>query len=272
MYRSADYWPDAEHDAEFFAHRESRRTVIGHDTWIGHGAIIKPEVTVGHGAVVAAGAVVTKDVAPYTIVAGCPATPLRERQPPAIADRLIALAWWDWDHARCAALEDFRALPAEAFLEKYETGAGALNSARKSANWRPMRIFILIVVTLGLLAAVALAVYMRQYPMPAERWHVDPAAVPPRDGSRNYYLSRGQDAPRLTGTPLEVAMRLDQAAKEDRAVLIAGDPASGHMTYVARSRVFGFPDAVSIRLHEEGDATRVDDLLALGGREITTGA
>jgi phosphonate metabolism protein (transferase hexapeptide repeat family) len=126
MYRTADYWPDAEHDAEFFAHRESRRTVIGHDTWIGHGAIIRPEVTVGHGAVVAAGAVVTKDVAPYMIVAGCPATPLRERQPPAIADRLIALAWWDWDHAMLRrSLEDFRALPAEAFLEKYETGAGA---------------------------------------------------------------------------------------------------------------------------------------------------
>jgi phosphonate metabolism protein (transferase hexapeptide repeat family) len=125
MYRSADYWPDAEHDAEFFAHRESRRTVIGHDTWIGHGAIIKPEVTVGHGAVIAAGAVVTKDVAPYMIVAGCPAQPLRERQPPAIADRLIALAWWDWDHAMLRrSLEDFRALPAEAFLEKYETGAG----------------------------------------------------------------------------------------------------------------------------------------------------
>jgi acetyltransferase-like isoleucine patch superfamily enzyme len=55
MYRSADYWPDAEHDADFFAHRESRRTTIGHDTWIGHGAIIRPEVTLGHGAVVAAG-------------------------------------------------------------------------------------------------------------------------------------------------------------------------------------------------------------------------
>jgi len=122
MYRSADYWPDAEHDTAFFAHRESRRTEIGHDTWIGHGAIIKPEVTVGHGAVVAAGAVVTKDVAPYTIVAGCPAKPLRERQPPAIAERLIALAWWDWDHARLRhALEDFRALGAEAFLEKYES-------------------------------------------------------------------------------------------------------------------------------------------------------
>jgi hypothetical protein len=132
MYRSADYWPDAEHDADFFAHRESRRTVIGHDTWIGHGAIIKPEVTVGHGAVVAAGAVVTKDVAPYMIVAGCPAKPLRERQPPAIADRLIALAWWDWDHATPPPVAGgFPRDPAEAFLEKYET-AGVLNGAGKA--------------------------------------------------------------------------------------------------------------------------------------------
>lgn len=126
MYRTADYWPDAEDDAAFFAHRASRRTEIGHDTWVGHGAIIKPEVTVGHGAVIAAGAVVTRDVAPYSIVAGCPAKPIRDRQPPPIAERLMALAWWDWDHARLRhALEDFRAMPAEAFLEKYETASGA---------------------------------------------------------------------------------------------------------------------------------------------------
>lgn len=120
LYRSAKYWPDAEDDAAFFARRRSRRVRIGHDTWIGHGAVVKPEVTVGHGAVVAAGAVVTKDVAPYAIVAGVPARPLRERQPPEIAERLIALAWWDWSHERLrAALPDFRALPAEAFLEKH---------------------------------------------------------------------------------------------------------------------------------------------------------
>jgi hypothetical protein len=57
--------------------------------------MIKPQVTLGHGAVVASGAVVTKDVDPYTIVAGTPAKPLRSRQPREIADRLIALAWWD---------------------------------------------------------------------------------------------------------------------------------------------------------------------------------
>lgn len=122
LYRSDDYWDDAEKDEQFFAHRRSRVAVIGHDTWIGAGAMVKPEVTLGHGAVVAAGAVATKDVDPYTIVAGAPAKPLRLRQPRDIADRLIALAWWDWSHeALRGALEDFRKLTAEAFLEKYES-------------------------------------------------------------------------------------------------------------------------------------------------------
>jgi hypothetical protein len=77
-------------------------------------------VTIGAGAVVASGAVVTKDVAPYMIVAGVPAQPLRARFAPGIADRLLALAWWDWSHDRLrAALTDFRSLKAEAFLEKY---------------------------------------------------------------------------------------------------------------------------------------------------------
>lgn len=120
LYRSASYWDDAEDDAEFFARRAARRTVIGHDTWIGHGAIVKPEVTVGNGAIVAAGAVVTKDVAPYMIVAGVPAVPLRARYPDGVAERIEALAWWDWSHDRLRdALDDFRALPAEAFCDRY---------------------------------------------------------------------------------------------------------------------------------------------------------
>lgn len=121
LYRSSYYWDDVQDDAEFFARRASRRTVIGPDTWIGHGAIIKPDVTIGAGAIVASGGVVTKDVAPYMIVAGLPATPLRARFAPRVADRLLALAWWDWPHDRLrAALDDFRALKAEAFLEKYQ--------------------------------------------------------------------------------------------------------------------------------------------------------
>ena len=67
-------------------------------------------------------AVVTRDVAPYMVVAGVPATPIRARFDTGIADRLLALAWWDWSHDRLRqALPDFRSMPAEAFLEKYET-------------------------------------------------------------------------------------------------------------------------------------------------------
>ncbi|MEM9551232.1 MAG: chloramphenicol acetyltransferase [Pseudomonadota bacterium] len=121
MYRSSDYWEDAAHDAEWFAHRASRRCRIGHDTWIGHNAQIKPDVTIGHGAVVASGAIVTRDVPDYAIVAGVPAAWLRRRLSEDAAQRMIALAWWDWDHLRIrAALDDFRTLDAEEFLAKYE--------------------------------------------------------------------------------------------------------------------------------------------------------
>ncbi|MDP3898862.1 MAG: DapH/DapD/GlmU-related protein [Mesorhizobium sp.] len=119
-YRSADYWPDAEPDAEFFAARRARMVTIGHDTWLGHGATVLPGVTVGDGAVVGAGAVVSKDVAPYTIVGGVPARLIRRRFERGIAERYQTLAWWDWGHAALrAALPDFRALSADAFLEKY---------------------------------------------------------------------------------------------------------------------------------------------------------
>ena len=120
LYRSSYYWDDAGDDPDFFAARAARRTVLGADCWIGHGAIIKPEVTVGIGAIVASGAVVTRDVDPFLIVAGCPAQPIRPRFDVRTVDRLLTLAWWDWDHARLrAALQDFRSLKAEAFLERY---------------------------------------------------------------------------------------------------------------------------------------------------------
>lgn len=121
LYRSSYYWEDAEDDPAFFEARAARRTTLGPDCWVGHGAIVKPEVDVGTGAIVAAGAVVTRNVDPFMIVAGCPARPVRARFAPGTIDRLMALAWWDWDHARLrAALQDFRTLKAEAFLEKHQ--------------------------------------------------------------------------------------------------------------------------------------------------------
>ena len=120
MYRCAKYWPDAEDDAEWFAKRRSRQTTIGHDTWIGHGAQVKPDVVVGNGAVIASGAIVTKDVPPYAIVAGVPARIIRFRQPPEIVERLERLAWWHWDHATLRErLDDFRTLNAVDLLDRY---------------------------------------------------------------------------------------------------------------------------------------------------------
>src|SRR5262245_63427259 len=123
-YRASAYFPGEEDDAEFFAWRRQHHIHIGHDVWIGHGAIVLPGRNIGTGAVIAAGAIVTKDVPAYTIVAGNPARPVRRRFPEPIADRLLDLAWWDWDHETLRrALPDFRKLDVEGFLEKYEAAA-----------------------------------------------------------------------------------------------------------------------------------------------------
>lgn len=121
-YRAAAYFDDAEDDADFFDWRRSTPVSIGHDTWIGHGAIILAGRNIGIGSIVAAGAVVTKDVAPYSVVAGVPARPVKQRFVDSIALRLQELAWWDWPHDILRQrLGDFQRLPIEAFLEKYET-------------------------------------------------------------------------------------------------------------------------------------------------------
>lgn len=71
-------------------------TVVGNDVWIGWEAAIMPGVTIGHGAIVAARAVVTRDVAPYSVVAGNPAVEVRRRYDDATVAALLEIAWWDW--------------------------------------------------------------------------------------------------------------------------------------------------------------------------------
>jgi acetyltransferase-like isoleucine patch superfamily enzyme len=68
--------------------------VIGNDVWIGADAVILRGVTIHDGAVVAAGAVVTKDVAPYTVVGGVPAREISRRFDDETVAELLELAWW----------------------------------------------------------------------------------------------------------------------------------------------------------------------------------
>jgi phosphonate metabolism protein (transferase hexapeptide repeat family) len=117
-YRRAQYGFAERDDGDFFAWRRAHRCVIGHDVWIGHGAIILPGVTVGTGAVVAAGAVVSRDVPPYTIVGGVPARPIRPRFPAPLAERLLRIAWWEWDRATLEARFD-ELNDVERFVERY---------------------------------------------------------------------------------------------------------------------------------------------------------
>ncbi|MEB2779615.1 CatB-related O-acetyltransferase [Algoriphagus persicinus] len=68
---------------------------IGNDVWIGHGVIVMAGVNVGNGAILAAGSIVTRDVEPYTIVAGNPAKPIRKRFSEQLIEELQSLKWWD---------------------------------------------------------------------------------------------------------------------------------------------------------------------------------
>lgn len=70
--------------------------VIGNDVWIGYEAVVLSGVTIGDGAIIGTRAVVTKDVAPYSIVGGVPAKEIRKRYDPQTIERLIQLKWWDW--------------------------------------------------------------------------------------------------------------------------------------------------------------------------------
>lgn len=95
-------------------HETGGKIVIGNDVWIGTGAILLDGIQIGDGAIIAAGAVVTKDVAPYSIVAGVPARELRKRFSPEQCDSLLQLKWWDkpdsWLRAHSREFMDIRNL------------------------------------------------------------------------------------------------------------------------------------------------------------------
>ena len=97
-----DLMPEGETGYDRFA----APCAVGNDVWIGSNACILRGVTVGTGAVIAAGAVVTRDVESYTVVAGVPARPIKKRFDAHIAEGLLASRWWE--------------LPAEVIRRNYD--------------------------------------------------------------------------------------------------------------------------------------------------------
>ncbi len=71
---------------------------IGHDVWIGAGAVILSGVKIGHGAIIGANAVVTSDVPPYAIFGGIPARYIKSRFSDSKIKELLDLRWWNWSH------------------------------------------------------------------------------------------------------------------------------------------------------------------------------
>lgn len=70
-------------------------TVVGNDVWIGQNSTILPGVHIGDGAIIGLNSVVTRDVPPYTIVAGNPAKAVRKRFDDELIDLLLKLKWWN---------------------------------------------------------------------------------------------------------------------------------------------------------------------------------
>jgi phosphonate metabolism protein (transferase hexapeptide repeat family) len=124
-YRPNEYFRYLGVDSAFRERRRAKRVTIGNDVWIGHGAVVMPGLSIGDGAVVGANAVVTRDVEPFSIVAGVPARHMRWRFPEATRRRIARLAWWDRDLTTLVEMiPDMQAMEIDAFLDKWE-GRGA---------------------------------------------------------------------------------------------------------------------------------------------------
>lgn len=96
----------------------NKKYVIGNDVWLGHNVILTNGVRIGNGVRAAAGAVVTKDVPDYAIVAGVPARIIKYRFNPEQIRKLNEIAWWDWPIEKIRdCYDDFADI--DTFLEKH---------------------------------------------------------------------------------------------------------------------------------------------------------
>lgn len=119
---------------------------------------------------------------------------------------------------------------------------------------------IKVLLLVVLLLASGLMGYVWFAPSDPARWHEDPRLVA-RPTTPNFHLQRlvGGDAmpPMVQINAQDLAARVDRVAKADGAKLIGGSVASGHMTYLTRSPMLGFPDYTSVLIESAGDGAMV---------------
>jgi chloramphenicol O-acetyltransferase type B len=107
--------------AKFATHKRVsiKTTIIGHDVWIGQHALIKQGIKIGTGAVIGMGSVVTKDVEPYTVAAGCPAKIIKKRFDDETISGILKSEWWNFSDKQLHKLGEFFNSPG-AFLKNIE--------------------------------------------------------------------------------------------------------------------------------------------------------
>lgn len=96
------------------------RIKIGNDVWLGRNVIITNGSNIGNGVIAGAGAVITKDVPDYAIVAGVPAKIIRYRYTPEQIKSLNEIQWWNWSDDEIRERFDDFYLPIEEFISKYQ--------------------------------------------------------------------------------------------------------------------------------------------------------
>ncbi len=137
----------------------------------------------------------------------------------------------------------------------------------------------LVAILGGIVAAVVIlfGVYVRLAPSDPGVWHVDPRSLSdvPQQGRylvRDASLGAADAAPPVfDGTPEEVLAAFDEIARgSPRTELLAGSVAEAHATYIARSRVVGFPDYITVLAYPvpEGTALAIYGRLRFGQSDL----
>ncbi len=94
MYHLSTFINESLFDGELKKLKKNKKVVVGHDVWVGQQVIILGGITIGNGAIIAAGSIVTKDVMPFSIVAGNPAKHIKSRFSSELQEEIVALDWW----------------------------------------------------------------------------------------------------------------------------------------------------------------------------------